>query len=67
MESTDVTGTILTAEHCTSNSAIHTVNWCDGQGSRVTANCLLGDMLVAKCLQTGGQQMGRAGGLGRGV
>lgn len=25
------------------------------------ANCLLGDMLVTKCLQAGGQQMGGAG------
>lgn len=29
----------------------------------VIANCLLGDVLVAKCLQAGGQQMG---GVGRG-
>lgn len=61
--------TFLMAEHCTSSSAIYTVKGHDGRGSRVTANCLLGDMLVVKYLQTGGQQMGRAGqgGVGRGV
>lgn len=53
--------TFLMAEYCTSSSAIYTVKGRDGRGSRVTANCLLGDMLVAKYLQTGGRQMGRAG------
>lgn len=53
--------TFLMVEHSTSSSAIYTVKGRDGRGSRVTANCLLGDTLVAKCLQTGGQQMGRAG------
>lgn len=62
--STDVTVTILMAERCTSSSALYRVNGCDGWGSRVTANCFLGNTLVAKCLQTGGQRMGREGRVG---
>lgn len=30
----------------------------------MTANCFLGDRLVAKCLQIGDQQMGREGQVG---
>lgn len=62
--STDVAATILMPERCTSSSALYRVNGCDGWGSRVTANCFLGDTLVAKCLQTGGQRMGREGRVG---
>lgn len=62
--SADVAATILMAGRCTSRSALYRVNGCDGWGSRVTANCFLGDRLVAKCLQTGGQRMGREGRVG---
>lgn len=63
MGSAGVTATILMVGHCTSGSAIYTVNRQDGWGSRGTAHCLSGGTLVAGASQLEeSRRAGQAGG-----